>query len=183
MQLYANPPAPPQSITISARRNLVCQLIDATLGVIAHSLWSIILPLWRVKGKAMNGSDRRVLAFLTTPLLVPAILMFWVAEPLTLIFDTAVGYGGMLVIGVPAYLLLRQLNLTAFWIAPVVGFGIGLVMSYVATALFALMFDGGITGARTALAHVPIRDAVTPGGFIGAAIGTVFWLIVRHTGR
>jgi hypothetical protein len=65
---------------------------------------------------------------------------------------------GVFIIGAPIYFFLRARKLTAFWIAPVVGFVVGgMVMS-------------AMLGAKAAL---------VVGGPLGALVGTVLWLIGR----
>jgi hypothetical protein len=80
--------------------------------------------------------SRTFVAFLVAPLWVPAatapyaVHMFPYPEQrhwiyITIIIGAIVAYGGMLMLGVPAFLILRARNHTAFWVAAVLGFAIG----------------------------------------------------------
>jgi hypothetical protein len=100
--------------------------------------------------------SRTALAFLIAPLWVPAITapyavhMFPYPEQghwiyITTIVGAVFAYGGALTLGLPAFLILRARKFTAFWIAPVVGFAIGVVTCIVCLVLFGLSLGGGLT--------------------------------------
>ena len=117
--------------------------------------------------------NRHLKAFLIAPLVVPGLFtpflfLVWSQAPwmlgLFLMKVTGVSYAGALFLGAPAYFGLRSLGWTAFWIAPVVGFVIGVI-----TGIFA----------------VPEQVFyVTPSGgwsmgVYGALVGVTLWLIGR----
>jgi hypothetical protein len=121
-------------------------------------------------GLSMN---RHLKAFLLAPLVVPGLftpylllLLFkapWLLG-LPLMKATVVSYAGALFLGAPAYLGLRSLGWTAFWIAPVVGFVIGVI-----TGIFAvpeLVFYATPSGGWSMGVH-------------GALVGVALWLIGR----
>ena len=49
-------------------------------------------------------------------------------------YQLGVTYAGVVIFGIPTYLVLRSCKWTNFWIAPIVGFIIGMVMWYVTFA-------------------------------------------------
>lgn len=79
----------------------------------------------------------------------------------------AYAYAGTFLFGLPFYLLLRALKLTAFWWAPAVGLVVGSAMALI---LFLSI------GARNLEA---ITEAIKYGGPPGAAVGALLWLIGR----
>jgi hypothetical protein len=101
-----------------------------------------------------------------------------------LTIGTIVAYAGVLILGVPAYYLLRSRGWTAFWIAPLLGLLIGGIMWLAFSAMFALSLDEGIWGVRLALTDFgTLRGVIWPGGVIGAAVGTTLWFIARPDQR
>jgi hypothetical protein len=76
------------------------------------------------------------------------------------------------------YLLARKL--TAFWIAPMVGFIAGTIMMYVVYVLFALALGYSLSTTTSDIADsAALRDALRFGGTSGAAVGAILWLIAR----
>ena len=124
---------------------------------------------------------RTPIAFLVAPLAVPFILTALLQPPPGVVqywlrpvqFGSAiVAYAGVVIFGVPIFLLLRKRKLTAFWIAPVAGFMIGTIMIYILSAV--------PLGVRAVLGDHEIfafamKFAATP----GAVVGTILWLIAR----
>jgi hypothetical protein len=114
---------------------------------------------------------RTMTAFYVAPLAAPLILgvYFENADPQTGSIITpislAVSYAGTFLFGVPIYLFLRARKLTAFWIAPLVGFIVGATTWCATFALFGLSLK---------FAH-----ALEGGGLLGAVVGTILWLIAR----
>lgn len=120
-------------------------------------------------------SGRTWKAFALAPLVVPLLvtLKFGFAgapgsvatyvAPIVL----AIAYIGTFLFGLPLYLLLRALRLTTFWLAPVVGFLIGIV-----TMLLFL----AIIGERNV---DMLTEATREGGAPGAVVGALLWLIGR----
>ena len=118
--------------------------------------------------------DRTTTAFLVAPIVGAAATGF----VLTLLggldvfgpgflVTLVLAYAGMLIFGWPAYRILVKRRWTALWIAPALGFVVGIVMSL---PLLSILYK------RAAL-----EDALLtlPGGCVGALVGVVFWLIAR----
>jgi hypothetical protein len=109
------------------------------------------------------------MAFGIAPLAVPVIVSTAAAfggAPASLIAATALyslmtSYFGILLFGLPLYLLLRAYKLTHFWVAPVAGFVAGLAVMYLASSWL------------VGLPWLPIA------GPAGAAVGALLWLIAR----
>ena len=127
------------------------------------------------------------MAFLVAPLAVPLLAVLVLELPLSepyivtfLFIITFVTYAGVVIFGIPTYLVLRSGKWTNFWIAPIVGFIVGMVMWYVTFALFEIVL--GHTWSY-ALSSVAAADewvkALRFGAPAGAAVGTIFWLIAR----
>jgi hypothetical protein len=116
--------------------------------------------------------NRHLMAFLIAPLVVPGLFAscisilyggpgwrFWSMTGFFLMEIAVVSYSGALFLGVPAYLALRSLGWTRFWITPVVGFVVALI-----TGIFAL----------------PSNYRWNLGvGVCGALVGVALWLIGR----
>jgi len=79
-------------------------------------------------------------------------------------FSLMLSYFGIFLFGLPLYLLLRAYKLTAFWLAPVVGFVAG----------FAMM------GLASSWLGLPLVSVAGPSG---AAVGALLWLIARPDRR
>jgi hypothetical protein len=79
-----------------------------------------------------------------------------------------VAYIGAFVIGIPIYRFLYVRKLTAFWIAPTVGFLVG-------TIVMSVVFSVATDLARSDL----FRNAVQFGGVCGALVGGIHWMIAR----
>ncbi|MBX9775487.1 MAG: hypothetical protein K2Y71_13960 [Xanthobacteraceae bacterium] len=114
--------------------------------------------------------DVRVwMAFRISPWAVPVIVSATLAfggAPASLIaaialYSLMISYFGILLFGLPLYLLLRAYKLIHFWVAPVVGFVAGLAMMYLASSWL------------VGLPWLPIA------GPAGAAVGLLLWLIAR----
>jgi hypothetical protein len=137
---------------------------------------------------------RLAAACLVSPLWVPFFAALWAASTLPLrgisgmssgswmsaatAVGAMVGYAGIVILGIPAHLFLRQ-RYPSLWAYLAIWFGVGL-------AAWAIMFFGSFAsyGLRPALAyltetivhrpHVPITIAA-----VWALVGMTFWLIVR----
>lgn len=134
--------------------------------------------------RARSWRDERTpIAFLVAPLAVPLLIGIQTAYH-TLANDAAlhtelflillgtvalVAYGGVIIFGIPAYLLLRARKLTAFWLAPAIGFIVG---AMVHAASFAFIVPS-MPPANMLL------GAVKFGGPLGAVVGAILWLIAR----
>lgn len=135
---------------------------------------------------------RHLLAFLVAPLWVPLIVeLYAVGVPgpgppqASLVVFMAViaaffAYAGAIIIGIPAYLILRWRNWTALWMAAAVGFVAGIVM----WAVFGFVFVAILGGWRKAAASVldlSLNDQLFSLAFalIGTLVATTAWLIIR----
>jgi hypothetical protein len=137
--------------------------------------------------------SRSALAFVVAPLWVPLFVIPYsclslfsgpgqgpwiiIAAFLSIIF----AYGGTLVFGLPAFLILRSRNLTALWIAAVLGFVIGATTWVLFMAFFALWLGGDAQAARRA-AQGTFMDqpmSLVWTGLLGVVVGTTLWLIAR----
>ncbi len=136
--------------------------------------------------------NRTALAFLIAPLWVPAatapyaVYMFPYPEQRHWIFITTIigaifAYGGVLTLGAPAFLILRARRRTAFWIAPVVGFGVGVLTGFIFFVLFGLSLGNSLTFVWHDLAakSASWSSPFFPIGALGAVVGATLWLIAR----
>jgi hypothetical protein len=132
--------------------------------------------------------DRRLVAFLVAPLAVPIVLgpylysiiptPIWFA--FALIASVIVAYGGVLIVGLPAYYLFLARKWTAFWIAPLLGFVVGGLMWFTSGAVLALLLDQGWAGVGRTFANFGgPKDVLWPFGPIGALVGSLLWIIAR----
>ena len=134
--------------------------------------------------------DRSILAFLVAGLTAPVLVAAWFASGaapkfsdyvLILGVGTIISFGGILLLGVPAYSFLRARNWTAFWIAPLVGFIVATVAWYVFNFLLGLTLTSGklsIVLPRL-FDRFPLDGVLWPAGPIGAFVGILVWLIAR----
>jgi uncharacterized membrane protein YfcA len=111
-------------------------------------------------------------AFLVAPAMVPLYLCiipnsFSVpgVDPLIIVLASILSYLGTFVIGIPLYLALRAWNLTAFWVAPIVGILVG-------GCLGSLLPDDNFS-------HAAQRFGVV----VGVLVAMVLWLIARPDRR
>ena len=135
--------------------------------------------------------SRTAMAFLIAPLWVPAAAvpfaghMFPYPEQrhwiyITVIIAAIFAYGGVAAFGTPAFLLLRASKRTAFWIAPVLGFAVGIATWLVFIVLFGLSLGNSWSFVSHDLASnsADLWGFLTTGG-LGAAVGATLWLIAR----
>ncbi len=131
---------------------------------------------------------RGLIAFAVAPLAGPLVVSIkfafaGVPDRVILIFawvSLVLGYLGVVLFGRPIYLLLRLVGLTMFWLAPLVGFAIGVGM--MCLFLIGLPLSLGQTLAA-AWASFDFKDAIEFGGVPGAAVGALLWLIARPDRR
>src|SRR5262249_53753612 len=135
-----------------------------------------------------DAGMRHIIAFLLAPYAAPAILAVYYAsisgyrpETNELLYGALfAAYAGAIVFGIPIYVFLRTWRLTAFWIAPVVGFLVGTIMWYALVALFWKIFGRSPLFASSPLVSPEMAfDALRLGGVLGAAVGIILWLIGR----
>lgn len=139
---------------------------------------------------------RRRIAFLVAPLWVPFATVIianfsifpypqqgaWVI--ISGVIAAVFAYVGTLLLGVPAFRFLVSRNWTALWIAPALGFSIGILMWVLFLVLIPLFLGEGVEGIREELgsaANNLLAQAVgllVTGG-LGALVGVTLWLIAR----
>lgn len=139
--------------------------------------------------------SRTALAFLIAPWWVPAVAVPFAARAfpypeqrlwivITVIIAAVFGYGGVAAFGTPAFLLLRASKRTAFWIAPVLGFAVGVATWLVFIVLFGLLLGNSWSFVSRDLSRNSAHLwAPLPTGALGAAVGTTLWLIARPDRR
>jgi hypothetical protein len=124
-------------------------------------------------------------AGLTVPLLVTAYFSSWRLGNygnyvIVAFFSTIISFSGVLLLGLPAYLLLRARKWTAFWVAPVAGFIVAAVAWYVLLSLLGLSSVRSPSDFLSGLADRRVFEmAFWPIGPIGAVAGILVWLIAR----
>jgi hypothetical protein len=129
---------------------------------------------------ARRGSIVRArLAFVLAPLWVPVIAVIWMPSVTVLWISVVVGYGGMLILGLPIFLALRANGWTGGWIAVPVGVLCGMAMWMVTGALFALLLGQGLSGAYATMTDPGWRRGLLTAAVIGVAATVTFWLIAR----
>ncbi|SRR6266446_4791183 len=153
--------------------------------------------------------NRHITAFLLAPLIVPLLTsalalqilrdvpsLYW----LGLMMAAAVSYAGAVLAGVPAYVALRSRGWTAFWIAPLVGFAVGVFVAIGLVAVFPAVLQSGVLSYILEMLPHTGEVIITPNfqiwstnvddppaaligligaGLLGALVGTVLWLIGR----
>ena len=138
-----------------------------------------------------SDDARTAIAFLIAPLAVPLLAALYLRPSLddfgtglVLVFSAAAAYAGSFVLGLPIYRFLCTRKLTAFWIAPVLGFIVGAIMWYVTLALFGLSLGNRVTSVISDLGNPGgLSEALQLGGLSGAVVGTILWLIARPDRR
>ena len=135
--------------------------------------------------------SRTVLAFLIAPLWVPAAAVPFAVRAfpypeqrhwiyITVFIAAIFAYGGVAALGMPAFRLLRARKHTAFWIAPILGFAVGVVAWLVFIVLFGLSLGNSWAFVSHDLASNSAHlSAFLPTGALGAAVGATLWLIAR----
>jgi hypothetical protein len=104
---------------------------------------------------------------------------------ITIVVAAIFTYGGVLTLGIPAFHVLRAREHTAFWIAPVVGFCVGVVTGLVFFVLFGLSLRSSFTfiwGELTTNLVVNASGGLITGA-LGALVGGTLWLIARPDRR
>jgi hypothetical protein len=135
--------------------------------------------------------SRTALAFLIAPLWVPGAALPFAARAfpypeqrhwiyMTVFIAAVFAYGGAAVFGTPAFLQLRASRRTAFWIAPTLGFVVGVATWLVFIVLFGLSLGNSWSFVPHDLASNSANlSAFLPTGTLGAAVGATLWLITR----
>jgi hypothetical protein len=137
-----------------------------------------------VAASPLKDDLRTIVAFVVTPLAVPIALapdlLFghvsrgWPTS--VLILMTIISYIGLLLFGVPTFVMLSDRGWTAFWLAPLCGFAFGVVTWLACLVVVAVVFSYSLDDIFT---WSEIMEAVWPGGGAGAVSGVIFWLIAR----
>ena len=143
----------------------------------------------------ITGAVMRVLiAFLVAPLCVPIALMplFFLfvhpTAPSWAVFESVVSmvfaYGGMVVFGLPTYLLLRPRDMTKRWVTVAAGFVYGVLTMMIFLVLFDLAFSYSHEVSAAPLRELIADPRQWPVGFVlpgilGAMVGITFRRIAR----
>jgi hypothetical protein len=124
---------------------------------------------------------RTPVAFIVSPLAVPLVIAWLLRSSLGDVFSTVamvvgmfMAYVGGFALGLPIYRYLQAREAMTFWLAPIIGFTIGVIMTYVVYLIVGLPFPGAILADDSA-----VRDAYRLGGIPGAIVGVLIWLIGR----
>jgi len=98
-----------------------------------------------------------------------------------IIIGAILAYGGVLMLGMPAFLILRARKRTAFWIAPIVGFGVGVLTFSIFFILCGFSLGQSLTFMWLRLHRLAASwsSLFFPAGGLGAVVGTTLWLIAR----
>jgi hypothetical protein len=94
------------------------------------------------------------------------------------VVTAVIAYVGAFLVGIPAYLFLKDKKWTAFWIAPIAGFMVAVVTWYGFIAVSPLLF-GLFRFVPRMSESAALLNALWPIGPIGAVTGAVLWLIAR----
>jgi len=128
---------------------------------------------------------RTPVAFIVSPLAVPFVIACLLNLPLnhpisltTMVVGMFMAYVGGFALGLPIYRYLQAREAMTFWLAPIIGFAIGVIMTYVVYLFFG-MFMGLSTVVAILADDSMFRDAYRLGGIPGAVAGVILWLIGR----
>jgi hypothetical protein len=90
------------------------------------------------------------------------------------------GYSGTVLFGVPAFLILRSFKLTAFYIAPFIGFVVATLTTILFQFVLALLMGSTLSTAfKSLLEGITSPTGFVWPGFIGALVGITLWVIAR----
>ena len=132
----------------------------------------------------MNGG-RVLYAFFVAPLAVP-LLMIWALLPVfgdpgaTLLIagGAMIAYIFTFLLGIPIFWFLYSRRLTDFWIAPVAGALVAVVVWYAFAASLAISL-APLSWLPSRLSEPGVTQVAMFFMLAGAAVGTIFWLIAR----
>ena len=118
-------------------------------------------------------------AFLVAPLAVPLVMVWILSAPFngldrgtTLVVSGIAAYLGVL-LALPIYLYLQGRQEMTFLLAPIIGFTMGVITTYVVYFLCGYTLIGSLADS------IVRRDAFGFGGPSGAVVGAILWLIAR----
>jgi hypothetical protein len=129
---------------------------------------------------------RPIIAFLVAVLVVPLFTAVY-SYPgpsgdggylIGVLYSAVISFNGVFLLGLPAYLFLRAMKWTAFWIAPLVGFMVAAIAWSVLALWLGLAVGQGLAFSRL-LSADSVRFLLWPIGPLGAAVGALLWLIGR----
>ena len=149
--------------------------------------------------------NRHVAAFLLAPLAMPLVMsavtlqilrevssLYWFG----LLIAAVVSYAGVFLVA-PVYMTLRSRGWSAFWIAPVAGFMVGVIVAIGLIAVLPAVLQSGALSYILEMLHGMGEVIIAPNtqiwsttvdgpplallgpGTLGALVGTVLWLIGR----
>jgi len=129
---------------------------------------------------------RPIIAFLVAVLVLPLFFAVY-AYPgpsgyasylIGVVYSAVISFNAVFLLGLPAYLFLRAMKWTAFWIAPLMGFMVAAIAWSVVALLFGLAFGQGLSFSLL-LSADSVHFFLWPLGPLGAAVGALLWLIGR----
>jgi hypothetical protein len=123
---------------------------------------------------------RTPVAFIVSPLAVPLVIACLLSLPLnhpisltTMVVGMFMAYVGGFALGLPIYRYLQAREAMTFWLAPIIGFAMGAITTYVVYFLCGYTLIGSLADS------IVRRDAFGFGGPSGAVVGAILWLIAR----
>ena len=135
---------------------------------------------------------RTLIAFLVAPLWVVApvgLLAITMTTPhpwqnpsmyAIVATGTLFGYGGTVILGLPALYILRARGYTAFWVALLTGFTAGALTWLVFLAVISLLLHASVDRQCLSMfATSPRSLAFWVAGVLGVAVGATIWWIIR----
>jgi hypothetical protein len=134
---------------------------------------------------------RTFLAFLVAPLWVVAavgLLAVVITTPhpwqdpwmYSIVATGAIyGYGGTVIIGVPAFYILRARGYTALRVALATGFAAGVLTWLGFLAAISVLLHAAVDHLLVGFATSPRSLAFWVAGLLGAVVGATIWLIAR----
>ena len=132
-----------------------------------------------------SGSGRMIYAFFVAPLVVPLLMILALRPPIgdpgaTLLIGGAamIAYIFTFLLGIPICWFLYVRRLTAFWIAPVAGAMVALVVWYGFAASFSISL-APLSWLPSRLSEPEVTQIAMFFALAGAAVGAIWWLIAR----
>jgi hypothetical protein len=95
---------------------------------------------------------------------------------IVVISSAFVSFCAVIFLGWPAYVCLQESKWAAFWIAPLLAFGVATVAWFAVGFLMALTLS---PSSLSSFAKLWVVGILWPYGPAGAVVGAVLWLIVR----
>jgi hypothetical protein len=162
-------------------------ILPVTVASILEQRWERV----RIRKRENAIVSKTGLAFLIAPLWVPAAIVPFAAQAfpypeqghwiyISAIIAAIFAYAAVAAFGMPAFVILRARDFTALWIAPVLGFGVGIITWVIFIVLFGVSLGNGWSFVSHDLASNSAHWwPLLPTGTLGAVVGATFWVIAR----